>query len=213
MVEFYSLLTFPRFPLRKKVHKSYFGKNRTHDFRNSRCAGYLLDHSGDERRAIKFSIHSPEAQFITAGLGNGEVSASCIMRRLEVAPETCVRLWSWVVHSGTQDSTWCAPPHRQLVVGRGKCFHLRKYLTLVRDLQQPNPAVRFVLCMFWHTRYHFPRDPNILRRKDAYYAAVALATMRIGFSVAVTQKRRRCLGLSERSRFRNADRLVDYSDQ
>ena len=27
MVEFY-LLTFPRFPLRKKEHKSYFGKNR-----------------------------------------------------------------------------------------------------------------------------------------------------------------------------------------
>ena len=32
MVEFY-LLTFSRFPLRKKKHKSYFGKNRTHDFR------------------------------------------------------------------------------------------------------------------------------------------------------------------------------------
>ena len=47
MVEFY-LLTFPRFPLRKKEHKSYFGKNRTHDFRTSRCADYLLDHSGDD---------------------------------------------------------------------------------------------------------------------------------------------------------------------
>ena len=47
MVEFY-LLTFPRFPLRKKEHKSYFGKTRTHDFRTSRCATYLLDHSGDE---------------------------------------------------------------------------------------------------------------------------------------------------------------------
>ena len=47
MVEFY-LLTFPRFPLRKKEHKSYFGKNRTHDFRTSRCTDYLLDHSGDE---------------------------------------------------------------------------------------------------------------------------------------------------------------------
>ena len=46
MVEFY-LLTFPRFPLRKKEHKSYFGKNRTHDFRTSKCAVYLLDHSGD----------------------------------------------------------------------------------------------------------------------------------------------------------------------
>ena len=46
MVEFY-LLTFPRFPLRKKEHKSYFGKKRTDDFRTSRCAGYLLDHSGD----------------------------------------------------------------------------------------------------------------------------------------------------------------------
>ena len=38
------LLTFPRFPLRKKEHKSYFGKNRTHDFRTNRCAGYLLHH-------------------------------------------------------------------------------------------------------------------------------------------------------------------------
>ena len=47
LVKFY-LLTFPRFPLRKKEDKSYFGKNRTHDFRTSRCAGYLLDHSGDE---------------------------------------------------------------------------------------------------------------------------------------------------------------------
>ena len=47
MVGFY-FLTFPRFPLRKKEHKSYVGKNRTHDFRATRCAGYLLDHSGDE---------------------------------------------------------------------------------------------------------------------------------------------------------------------
>ena len=49
MVEFY-LLTFPRFPLRKKEHKFYFfGKNRTHDLRTtSRCAGYLLDHSGGD---------------------------------------------------------------------------------------------------------------------------------------------------------------------
>ena len=55
MVEFF-LLTFPRFPLRKKEHKSYFGKNRTQDFRTSRCAAYLLDHSGDERNVT--TIHS-----------------------------------------------------------------------------------------------------------------------------------------------------------
>ena len=30
-------------------------KNRTHDFRTSRCAGYLLDHSGDE--GVKRNIH------------------------------------------------------------------------------------------------------------------------------------------------------------
>ena len=48
MVEFV-LLTFPSFPLRKKEHKFYFGKNRTQDFRTtSRYAGYLLDHSGGE---------------------------------------------------------------------------------------------------------------------------------------------------------------------
>ena len=38
MVEIY-LLTFPRFPLRKKEHKSYFAKIRTHDFRTCRSAG------------------------------------------------------------------------------------------------------------------------------------------------------------------------------
>ena len=53
MGDFY-LLTFPRFPLRKKEHKSYFGKNRTHDFRTSMCAGYLLDHSGDEQLIISY---------------------------------------------------------------------------------------------------------------------------------------------------------------
>ena len=41
MVKLY-LLTFPRFPLRKIEHKSYLSKNRTHDFRTSRCAAYLL---------------------------------------------------------------------------------------------------------------------------------------------------------------------------
>ena len=59
MVGFY-LLTFPRFPLRKKEHKSYFGKNRTHDFRPSRCVGYLLDHSGDNTwvKLMTHLIHS-----------------------------------------------------------------------------------------------------------------------------------------------------------
>ena len=52
MVEFY-LLTSPRFPLRKKEHKSYFGLNRTHDFRTSRCVGYVLDHSCDEHTKKK----------------------------------------------------------------------------------------------------------------------------------------------------------------
>ena len=47
MVKFY-LLTFPRFPLRKKEHISYFGNNQTHDFGTSRCAGYLLDNSGGD---------------------------------------------------------------------------------------------------------------------------------------------------------------------
>ena len=38
---------------RKKEHKSYFCKNRTHDFRTSRCAAHLLDHSGDESYAVE----------------------------------------------------------------------------------------------------------------------------------------------------------------
>ena len=51
MVEFY-LLTFPRFPLRKKEHKSYFGKNRTDDFRTSRCAE---DVQSDQQWNIKLN--------------------------------------------------------------------------------------------------------------------------------------------------------------
>ena len=48
MVEFY-LLTFSRFPLRKKEHKSYFGMNGTHVFRTtSGYARLLLDDSGDK---------------------------------------------------------------------------------------------------------------------------------------------------------------------
>ena len=57
MVESY-LLTSPRFPLRKKEHKSYSGKNRTHDFRTSRCAAYLLDHSSDDIKKIIFGRQS-----------------------------------------------------------------------------------------------------------------------------------------------------------
>ena len=73
MVEFY-LLTFPRFPLRKKEHKSYFGKNRTHDFRTCRCAGYLLDYPGDELAIIKCVDGWQEA--LRVGLGQGDESAS-----------------------------------------------------------------------------------------------------------------------------------------
>ena len=51
MVEF--LLTHaPTLLSVTEEYKSYFGKNRTHDFRTSRCAGYLLDHSGDEQHII-----------------------------------------------------------------------------------------------------------------------------------------------------------------
>ena len=66
MVEFY-LLTFPRFPLRKKEHKSYISKNRTHDFRTSRCADYLLDHSGDEATTAcnKRQLSGPEPDEVT----------------------------------------------------------------------------------------------------------------------------------------------------
>ena len=65
MVEFHSLM-FSRSPLRKKEHKSSFDKNRTHDFRTSRCAGYLLDHSGDgapiaPARSLTFPLSSLQA--------------------------------------------------------------------------------------------------------------------------------------------------------
>ena len=52
MVEFY-LLTSSRFPLQKKERKFCFDKNRTHDVRTSRCAGYLLDQSSDEEKKTR----------------------------------------------------------------------------------------------------------------------------------------------------------------
>ena len=71
MVELY-LLTFPRFPLRKKEHKYYFGKNRTHDFRTSRCAAYLLDHSGDK--------YNEDYNLLLDGIVKGYVGVSRIIR-------------------------------------------------------------------------------------------------------------------------------------
>ena len=79
MVEFH-LLTFPRFPLRKKEHKSNFGKNRTHDFRTSRCAGYLPDHSSDELQLLctinhintkEKTTNSPTSNPQNPGFNNG----------------------------------------------------------------------------------------------------------------------------------------------
>ena len=53
MVEFY-LLPFSRFPLKEEIIKILLDKNRTHDYRTSRCAGYLLliviDHSWECNR-------------------------------------------------------------------------------------------------------------------------------------------------------------------
>ena len=71
MVAFYyllQLLRFPRFPLRKKEHKSYFGKNRTHDFlRTSRCAGYLLDHWGDDKKSQGVNREEMGRSLVTTG--------------------------------------------------------------------------------------------------------------------------------------------------
>ena len=81
MVEFY-LLTFPRFPLQKKEHISYFGKNRTHDFRTSRCADYLLDYSGDKtvETVVRTQRHRLDAETFSCcsrllvGPGKGTVA-------------------------------------------------------------------------------------------------------------------------------------------
>ena len=52
------------FRYERKNTKSYFGKNRTHDFRTSRCAAYLLDHSGDDCQyefliCDNYNVHHP----------------------------------------------------------------------------------------------------------------------------------------------------------
>ena len=73
MIDFY-LLTFPIFLLWKKEHESFFDKNRTHVFRTtSRCAGYLLDHSGDDRKikadinpSIGFEMHTNYQRLIAS---------------------------------------------------------------------------------------------------------------------------------------------------
>ena len=70
MVEFY-LLTFSRFPLRKKNTNSG-GKNQTHDFRTIRCAGYLLDHLGNENNwRYESKMHSSEV--LLTALSQGPV--------------------------------------------------------------------------------------------------------------------------------------------
>ena len=48
------------FRYERKNTNPTFGKNRTHDFRTSRCAAYLLDHSGDE-------LHAPIAVCCSEG--------------------------------------------------------------------------------------------------------------------------------------------------
>ena len=91
MVEFY-LLTFPRFPLRKNEQKSYFGKNRTHDFRTSRCAGYLLDHSGDE------GIRSVVGKYESNDLGRdapSRANASFADAREALVGRLIGRFWSF----------------------------------------------------------------------------------------------------------------------
>ena len=89
MVEFY-LLTFPRFPLRKKEHKSYFGKNRTHDFRTSRCAAYLLDHSGDDTIYIQ-SINKHFSRIGQSSSPLSPVSSTFLF-------STLLRLWAEMRH-------------------------------------------------------------------------------------------------------------------
>ena len=69
MIDFY-LLTFPRFPLRKKEHKSYFGKNRTHDFRTSRCAVYLLDLTATDITTITINTYQSEEGFVLRSLSS-----------------------------------------------------------------------------------------------------------------------------------------------
>ena len=124
MVEFY-LLTFPRFPLRKKEHKSYFGKTRTHDFRTSRCAGYLLliDHSGDEGYSRKITVSAfSRGGVITKG-GRGVTSVSRLMggdrSRSCVPPEhggsKRTRHRQRARHQLAKQATWCHVPASNLL--------------------------------------------------------------------------------------------------
>ena len=137
MVEFY-LLTFPRFPSRKKEHKSYFGKNRTHDFRTSRCAAYLLHHSGD--RETKFygrernqgNIHFPR-------------SADHVQdwQPYPVHPYSCYMCDHTLLYRYTSIHVTGMPFLRRkhtIDFGKGFVGVVPHYLPITRSRQKPQPA-------------------------------------------------------------------------
>ena len=78
MVEIY-LLTFPRFPLRKKEHQSYFGKNRTHDFRASRCAVYLLYSRSHAFRTSRIELTTSALAGVQVTYNNIILLLPCVM--------------------------------------------------------------------------------------------------------------------------------------
>ena len=55
-------------PVSPPEKKSYFDKNRTHDFRTtSRCADYLLDHSDDDiKHKIQYEVFCIIRRFFVA---------------------------------------------------------------------------------------------------------------------------------------------------
>ena len=76
MVEFF-LLIFSRFPLRKKKHKSYIGKNRTHDFRTNRSCTWLLIPTIN-RPLVRVCICVCVHLSVRAGVGVGVSMCVCV---------------------------------------------------------------------------------------------------------------------------------------
>ena len=126
------LLTFPRFTLRKKEHKSYVGKNRTHDFRTSRCAGYLLDHSGDEA-AININVVP------------------------HIIPSSPVALQSLLSHSVAFD-TWCESPFLNIPRGKFSAFCSRWLCSYIPRVGDNSPIALLITAAAAHGHEQGPSE-------------------------------------------------------
>ena len=123
MVEFY-LLTFPRFPLRKKEDKSYFGKNRTRDFRTAHVQRECLAEPSLRRILCDQGIFHLSAvlaydalsrcKFITPTINSTALYSSSSINRLyaqnpvfEIVRDESVKVYLHLYNGNVQQNPLC----------------------------------------------------------------------------------------------------------